>query len=474
MDQYKEKHTLLAQGTYGCVYRPGFQCKTNKPTSKNFVSKLQVDNTGSLLEVEFGKRIKKNVRNYSLFFAPIVESCEINVTNIDERYMNQCEVYEKYKNKAFSSNKMEYVGDQTFCDFFIDFMSNTDSPDKMKRFLTKLVDAHTYLLSSLELLIQQNIIHADLKENNILYHNKNYTFVIIDLGLASDSKMLELSNYKKDVSKRPFGVQTDSYVPWALDLNLLSYIARQVQTQRVDGVYNALDPAIFDSVPTRTHIAEMKEIVTKYIETNPLFAKKCFTDKDLNEFEKRYHALIKSWRENTWGEIWTLIQVHYRSWDTYALNVTILRLLMDTNITDFLNENTKYKEVEKPVQNRLGDTIRMAFTGNAQDNLETVHFFKQYLEWLKTSILCGPAERPLPLDCIPKIKSFFSKIPKPMMNRWQLYVKDNIFTDKNRQQAKKQIKESLLDTVEAENKLRGQLAKIQVGRLDNPPPILGQ
>lgn len=472
MNQDTQKYKLLGQGTYGCVYRPGIQCKTGKPTSNKFVSKLQVKDTNSRYEVAFGKRIKDNIRNYSLFFAPILDSCDVNVTKIDERQLNQCEMYEKHKKEGFSSNKMEYVGGNTLGEFFENIISKIHNPEKMKNFLMKLVDTHIYLLSSIELLNSQNIIHLDIKENNIMYHEKNHVFVLIDFGMSVDSKSIELSNYKKDVTKRPFGIYVDSYVPWNVDVLLLSYIARQVQTIRDDGKYNNLDPALFDS--KITSIAEMNDLVTRFVKTNKLFKNECFKEKELDAFKTKYHTLIQSWKDGTWGNAWTELQRHNRTWDAYALNVTILRLLMDVSITNFLKENTKQKPVDKPMQNQLGDTIRMAFTGNAQDKLETVHFFKQYIEWLKKSILSTPSERPLPQDCIPKIKSFFNKVPKSMMNQWTQYAENNVLSDKNKKRIEKNIKETTLENVEAENKLRMQMAKVNV--LIPPPiaPVLAQ
>jgi serine/threonine protein kinase len=460
INENTQKHILLGQGTYGCVYRPGIQCTTGKPTSKKFVSKLQVEDTESQDEVAFGKRITDNIRNYSFFFAPIIESCDVNISKIDERQLNQCEVYEKKKDKPFLSNKMEYVGGNTLGEFFDNIISNIRSPEKMKDFLMKLVDTHMYLMSSVELLNRQNIIHLDIKENNIMYHEKNHVFVLIDFGLSVDSESIELSNYKKDVTKRPFGIYVDSYVPWNVDVLLLSYIARQVQPRRDDGKYNNMDPSLFDGKIQST--VEMKDIVTRFIKTNKIFKNDSFKEKELDAFKQKYHTLIQSWKDGTWGNAWTELQRHHRTWDAYAVNVTILRLLMDVNVTDFLKENTKQKPVEKPVQNQLGDTIRMAFTGNQQNKLETVHFFKQYIEWLKSSILSTPSERPLPLDCIPKIKSFFNKVPKPMMNQWTKYTEGNVLTEKNQKQIGKQLKETTLENMEAENKMRMQNAKFNI------------
>ena len=449
---------LLGQGTYGCVYRPAINCKTLKPISKNYVSKIQIKDDLSQTEIDFGKRIVANVRNYSFFFAPILETCDLRVSQIDDEQLNQCEVVEKNQTKPFSSNKLDYVGKQTFGPYFETSLSNATTPKKTRQFLMKLVDTHIYLLHSVERLNNQNILHLDIKENNVMYHEKNHVFVLIDFGLSVDSTSLDLSNYTKDKNQKPFGILVDSYIPWNLDIILLSYIARQIQPKNEKGKYAQLEKEEFDKTISNT--TDIKRIVTKFIKDNVVFRENGFKENEIAEFEKKYHTYIQTWKGKTWKDAWNELREHHKSWDAYGINVMVLRLLMNMNITQFIDEDTK----EKPAvaqQNQILDTVRLAFAGNTQ-RLETIHFFKQYLDFLKTSILTIPSDRPYPLDCISKIKNLFDKIPKGMMNRWSDYMEKRVTSPANLEKVRRNINEDTLQNIESDNHIRKQFADIKI------------
>ena len=67
---------LINQGTYGCVYRPGFTCDGKTLKNKKMISKLQNNKDASERETVIGKIIKK-IDNYGEYFAPIIETCEV-------------------------------------------------------------------------------------------------------------------------------------------------------------------------------------------------------------------------------------------------------------------------------------------------------------------------------------------------------------------------------------------------------------
>ena len=70
----KQKITLLKQGAYGCIYRPGMSCD-GKIESGKFISKIQLKDGNSDNEVSIGKKVMKIDKNYAEYYAPIVESC---------------------------------------------------------------------------------------------------------------------------------------------------------------------------------------------------------------------------------------------------------------------------------------------------------------------------------------------------------------------------------------------------------------
>ena len=81
-----------------------------------------------------------------------------------------------------------------------------------------------------------------------MYHETNHVFVFIDFGLNVNSTTLKLANYMKDLDKKPFGILTKSYIPWNIDIILLSYISRQMQPKNKQGFYEQLEPTKIRSI----------------------------------------------------------------------------------------------------------------------------------------------------------------------------------------------------------------------------------
>ena len=206
------------------------------------------------------------------------------------------------------------------------------------------------MLKSVETLNNNDVIHMDIKSNNIMYHKTNKVFVLIDFGLGINSNDLEFSSYKSN-KKKPFGISTQAYSPWNIDIQLLSFVARYIQPLNVEKTgYEAADEAKWEEKVQRTHFEEMKKIVKMFLENNDLFENaELFTKKDLTSLEKKYHELINSWesKKKTWKDIWVYLQAEKKSWDSYSVNVMMLRLMESANILDFLKKETKEIPVKK-------------------------------------------------------------------------------------------------------------------------------
>ena len=98
---------LLGQGSYGCVYKPGILCN-GKTATKKYITKVQEKDISTQNEIEIGKKIMK-IPNYSRYFSPILETCPLNLSHIDDKEMDKCLIYEK--GTQFITNKMKYVGE---------------------------------------------------------------------------------------------------------------------------------------------------------------------------------------------------------------------------------------------------------------------------------------------------------------------------------------------------------------------------
>jgi hypothetical protein len=291
-----------------------------------------------------------------------------------------------------------------------------------------------------------------------MYHKTNKVFVLIDFGLGVNSSDLEFSKYKSNKDK-PFGISTQAYSPWNIDIQMLSFIARNIQPLNAEKTgYEAADEAKWEEKVQRSHFEEMKKIVKMFLENNDLFENaELFTKKDLTSLEKKYHELINSWEseKKTWKDIWEYLEKRKNTWDPYSINVMMLRLLESTNILEFLKIETKEKPVKKTdnLQNQVQEAVKMTFTESSKE-LVSVHFFKQYILWLKESILALPKDRPDAVACIQDIRTFFVRVTKTSFKSLEDFIVANIANDANYKKTLHTLDKNNVKTMLEEKKLR--------------------
>ena len=71
---------LLNQGTYGCVFKKGITCD-GMVDEENTISKIVEHDITSENEINIGKKIME-ILDYSYYFAPILQTCEIDMSNM--------------------------------------------------------------------------------------------------------------------------------------------------------------------------------------------------------------------------------------------------------------------------------------------------------------------------------------------------------------------------------------------------------
>ena len=104
---------------------------------------------------------------------------------------------------------------------FIDFMIKHKDNDYI---VNKLISSYNHLLSSINKLIQNNILHFDLKGTNILFDYDSKLPLIIDFGLSS---VIDLDNISDDQMKEIFYVFGPDYYIWPLEVHYMAYLINE-------------------------------------------------------------------------------------------------------------------------------------------------------------------------------------------------------------------------------------------------------
>ena len=177
---------LINQGGFGCIFYPGFNCKTNfsKPNEK-LVSKLQVNDFNAKNEIYVGSIIKK-IPNYILCFLPVIDSCSMSLASISKDMIDKCDIIEK-DNDKYVILELPYMENISFNKLFSDNKRST------RHLFVTFIETYKYVSIAIGNLIEHDIVHLDIKEQNILYSTKYENPILIDFGLSIPIKKLSNS-----------------------------------------------------------------------------------------------------------------------------------------------------------------------------------------------------------------------------------------------------------------------------------------
>ena len=212
-DQTKDqKNVYLGEGTYGCIFKPGLDCKGNKNKKSNTVNKIQTINSTSTNEIKVSHKIRhikddqgKRLK-YKKYFAPVIKHCQIKFSRLTDSKLDltkcqllndeyaDADLLEEFPNSD-DQMKLEELLDEKFYMFYIplipgnlnikQFLYHDNADDDTDLFTQNLTATFNYLSHSIELLNSNKIVHNDLQNyNNVLYHSKKKHPIIIDFGLS--------------------------------------------------------------------------------------------------------------------------------------------------------------------------------------------------------------------------------------------------------------------------------------------------
>ena len=278
---------LINQGGFGCIFYPGFNCKgVSSKKLENKVSKLQVNDFAGENEIYIGSLIKK-IPNYSLYFLPVIDSCSIGLASLNQKTIEKCKIVSN-DDPEYLLLELPYLKNISFRQLFSDsFRTN-------KHLFVTFIETYQYIVGTIGQLLDINIIHYDIKEENILYSIKYENPILIDFGISIPmDKIIDnsiLSNY--------FYVYAPDYSLWAPEIHAINYLVNVGET--------LTEPII-------------KELMEKYVAHNG--ALHIFSD----DFKERYKEsgiiYLKKFENMNKYDIIKELLVFYKSWDLYSLSI---------------------------------------------------------------------------------------------------------------------------------------------------------
>jgi len=286
--------TLLSQGGFGCVYYPGITCSGKADKDKKYVTKLQKKDFNAYNEIYIGK-IVKTIKNYEKFFIPIVNSCDIDLRRIDRKIVSECHVINTSGELNYLLMTLNYVENKSLEDSIV---LSTTMPVK-KRCFAQLLSMYKYLLHSIDLLLKNNIIHFDLKVQNLLFGIKIGTPLIIDFGIS-----IPKDRVNKDNIKEYFYEFVPEYYVWPLEVHVIAYL-----------LHNTTEPLTSSDVEL---------IASKFCFSNEalLFFSQKFHERYLSSCMYQLKKYIGVERQKVISELYSF----NHTWDNYSISIMFIKI----------------------------------------------------------------------------------------------------------------------------------------------------
>ncbi len=294
---------LLSEGGFGCVFRPEIDCQGKTLENTKYVSKIQINNKSAKKEIHIGKKIQK-INGYKNRYTPVLKSCFINISEIETRDKNKCSLFKRESENKFILLKILYIEGDNFLNYIIQQKNS-------KQILNNLINGYNHLLKSLQLLIENNIIHFDIKGNNILFNAKMNLPIIIDFGLSIDTDELNIKNLKNY-----FYIYSPDYYIWSLEIHYICFLVKK------------------ERIP---NIIELTEMVNTYVSKNT--ALQNFSNEFIDKFRNICMKQMLDYNKLSIDESLKYLLKFWKTWDNYSLSILYLKAIYYLNIGGYNNNN---------------------------------------------------------------------------------------------------------------------------------------
>tara|TARA_B100001093_G_scaffold136049_1_gene128578 strand:- start:17779 stop:19059 length:1281 start_codon:yes stop_codon:yes gene_type:complete len=348
-EKRKKAIKIINQGTYGCIFRPGLTCDGMIDNSLTNVTKVQRKEETSENEIEIGKKIM-NIKSYKSFFAPIVESCEVDISNVIDDEFRKCEFIKRkedsmVKSKSsenelnFEINKITYVGTQTLSSYYYNLFSKKRRKEPLV-FIKQFINGYNILMKGAKKMSDIDIVHYDVKENNIMCKQTGRP-IYIDFGLSFD--MSELSLEDNSYFEK-FYIFEPSYSPWCMDINLINYAINEIGKEM-----ETMEDII--TLPVSEH--QIGEFINIYFEKQTILAE-LLADEELKNMKDNMMSYFLDMVKNSggvsrlkWKQVIGELSKYYKTWDVYSVSICYLSLVKALNLKLLVEETPVLMEFIK-------------------------------------------------------------------------------------------------------------------------------
>ena len=303
---------LLSQGGYGCIFKPGMYC-SGKTTENEYVSKLMVFNDSAKNELLMSLRIRK-IPNFDKFFIPAKSFCYVKKKVLkNNKDIKDCDIFTKNKQKKqFILMRLNYLHSSNISDFFLSYQN------KISNNIIIYITIYKKLLVQIKKLQSVNIVHYDLRPNNILISNQNFNPYIIDFGISLNMiKIFKLLRNKDSIKKKltdvgKFYIFAPDNCYWSFDVHIINFIIHN---------YDGLDNKFSYKYKLNTF--------KKFVYENSSF--KYLSEEYKQNYWNNCVEYLEHLTRFTNYEVLLKLMKNYKKWDITGLSMTFIRIVSFNN-----------------------------------------------------------------------------------------------------------------------------------------------
>lgn len=281
---------LLSQGGFGCVFYPGINCDGSLNKDPMVATKVQKRDFNSQNEAEIGEIIS-SISGFEMFFLPVVDECAINIRQASNKALRKCEVVKDLED--------EYVA------MDVPYVKQTGLPEMLQTLSSKdmiltIVESYRYLLMALDKLINANVVHFDLKLENVLFKKDTTNPRIIDFGISIPVEKLDTNNMREF-----FYVFAPDYYVWCPQICVIGFLLHETNGDLTE--------------------EDVEEIAELHTEGNR--ALDAFSAEFKDNFKQLLLMELKGFVGVKRNKVIKMMLDSHETWDNYSLSVMFLRIL---------------------------------------------------------------------------------------------------------------------------------------------------
>jgi hypothetical protein len=353
-----ETSELINQGGFGCLYHPGMECSGKTMEDRRYATKLVVQDDVADNEVAVGD-IVKGIVNYGVNFVPVVGTCTVRLDKVrrhNPTALNKCDIVPKTKTKKgdkFMLMKMPYIDSLYFYDY-IDGMG-----DNKKKIISCIFDTYSYLIESIERLVEHEVVHYDINMRNILVNLKTDTPIIIDFGLSIPIKRFEPGDKGNNdaVWATYFYKCSPEYYVWPLEAHVINFLQ------------NVSDTLTRDDVVT---------ICETYVNANA--ALRIFSKGFRARYLKACIEQCEQWIGVERGTARAGLMKGWPTWDNYSLSIEYLQIIGFISQNGFADNHLIIQYVELLLANVHPDPARRKTVGDTKRTFTDMFYMNETVD----------------------------------------------------------------------------------------------